>query len=405
MNTRLNTRHGSAEVTLPSDREILITRRFDAPQSAVWRALTEPQHLLRWWGPRWCPMVSCEVDLRDGGSWRYVCRGDDGVELGWHGEYREIDAGSTDRHHRGLRGVPRRGVVEHDDARGGRRRDHAAHAGAALLAGESRRAPPVGHGGRHAGDVRPARRAPRGPPVAPPSGSAVWPSGSAGAWTACVPTSGTFPPRATGGRRATSSDTSSAGCRGSSAAPAWRSPQDRPPRPTRPRHGTTSPASCSACSTTRRVASKELDFGPPGRMTTENAIGMVVTGDIVVHTWDLARATGQDETLDPVEVSAMYEGMQAIDEMLRSSGHYGPEGAGARRRRRADEAHRVHRPHALNCGAEYSPADEATLWWNRGSSNMDEIIVGVDESDTATRRSAGGRSSWPSRPVASRCTS
>jgi uncharacterized protein (TIGR03086 family) len=72
-------------------------------------------------------------------------------------------------------------------------------------------------------------------------------------------------------------------------------------------------------------AAQEFDFGPPGRMTVENAIGMVITGDIVVHTWDLARATGQDETLDPEEVSAMYAGMQAIDEMLRASGHYGPK--------------------------------------------------------------------------------
>ena len=73
------------------------------------------------------------------------------------------------------------------------------------------------------------------------------------------------------------------------------------------------------------VAQREFDVGPPGVMTVERAIAMIITGDIVIHTWDLARATGLDETLDPVMVGAMYAGMQAIDEMLRTSGHYGPK--------------------------------------------------------------------------------
>ena len=83
------TRHGSATVELPSDTEILITRSFEAPRSLVWELLTTPRHLLRWWGPGHCPLVACEVDLRPGGTWRYVCRmvgGEaDGEELAWHG--------------------------------------------------------------------------------------------------------------------------------------------------------------------------------------------------------------------------------------------------------------------------------------------------------------------------------
>ena len=52
---------------------------------------------------------------------------------------------------------------------------------------------------------------------------------------------------------------------------------------------------------------------------------MIGTGDVLLHTWDLARATGQDETLDAVEVERMLAGMASIDEaMLRNSGHYGP---------------------------------------------------------------------------------
>lgn len=54
------------------------------------------------------------------------------------------------------------------------------------------------------------------------------------------------------------------------------------------------------------------------------AIDTFVTGDVLVHTWDLARATGQDERLDPTEVHRMLEGMLPMDEVLRSSGHYGP---------------------------------------------------------------------------------
>ena len=68
----MTTRHGSATVTLPSDREILITRTFDAPAALVWDALTQPRHLLRWWGPDYCPLVACDVDFRVGGDWRYL---------------------------------------------------------------------------------------------------------------------------------------------------------------------------------------------------------------------------------------------------------------------------------------------------------------------------------------------
>ena len=59
--------------------------------------------------------------------------------------------------------------------------------------------------------------------------------------------------------------------------------------------------------------------------TVESAIGSFVLGDVVIHTWDLARATGLDETLDPDEVHAMLEGMLPMDEALRRSGHYGPK--------------------------------------------------------------------------------
>ena len=62
-----------------------------------------------------------------------------------------------------------------------------------------------------------------------------------------------------------------------------------------------------------------------GTHPVATAIEMFVAGDVFLHTWDLARATGQDETLDPQRVHDMLEGMKPMDEVLRSSGHYGPK--------------------------------------------------------------------------------
>ncbi len=71
------------------------------------------------------------------------------------------------------------------------------------------------------------------------------------------------------------------------------------------------------------VATREVDM-PMGRVTVEQAVDMICTSDVFLHTWDLARATGLDETLDPDEVHALLVGMEPMDDLLRSSGHYGP---------------------------------------------------------------------------------
>ncbi len=84
-------RHGTATVTLPSDTEILITRSFDAPAELVFRAFTTPEHVKRWWGFETAVWEVCDIDLRVGGSWRYVVREGD-MEVGFHGVYREIEA-------------------------------------------------------------------------------------------------------------------------------------------------------------------------------------------------------------------------------------------------------------------------------------------------------------------------
>ena len=63
---------------------------------------------------------------------------------------------------------------------------------------------------------------------------------------------------------------------------------------------------------------------PMGPQTFEVAIDLLVTGDVLVHTWDLARAAGLDERLDADAVHRMLDGIEAMDEPMRASGHYGP---------------------------------------------------------------------------------
>lgn len=72
------------------------------------------------------------------------------------------------------------------------------------------------------------------------------------------------------------------------------------------------------------VSGGEHEFGPMGRSTLADVTDRIYTADIFLHRWDLARATGQDETLDPERCAAMYDGMLPMDEALRASGHYGP---------------------------------------------------------------------------------
>jgi uncharacterized protein YndB with AHSA1/START domain len=84
------TSSGTATVTLPTDTQILITREFDAPKHLVYRAWTTPELVKRWWHANRGEVTLAEIDLRVGGMWRYVSRSEDGFEVGFHGEYREI---------------------------------------------------------------------------------------------------------------------------------------------------------------------------------------------------------------------------------------------------------------------------------------------------------------------------
>jgi uncharacterized protein YndB with AHSA1/START domain len=80
------------KVTTPSDREIRLTRVFDAPRHLVFEAMTKPEHIKRWWGRLGdgYSVPVCEVDLRPGGQWRFVNRTPQGESVTFYGVYREI---------------------------------------------------------------------------------------------------------------------------------------------------------------------------------------------------------------------------------------------------------------------------------------------------------------------------
>jgi uncharacterized protein YndB with AHSA1/START domain len=81
----------SFTVTTPSDREIRMTRLFDAPRWLVFEAMTKPEHVREWWGRLGdgYSVPVCEIDLRPGGKWRFVNRHPKG-EVTFYGEYQEI---------------------------------------------------------------------------------------------------------------------------------------------------------------------------------------------------------------------------------------------------------------------------------------------------------------------------
>ncbi|MGH9703827.1 MAG: SRPBCC family protein [Candidatus Acidiferrales bacterium] len=84
---------GTLKVTTPSPREIAMTRVFDAPRRLVFEAFTQPELVKQWLlGPPGWTMPVCEIDLRVGGSYRYVWRNSSGKEMGMGGVYREIVA-------------------------------------------------------------------------------------------------------------------------------------------------------------------------------------------------------------------------------------------------------------------------------------------------------------------------
>jgi uncharacterized protein YndB with AHSA1/START domain len=101
----------NADQTPNLDREIVLSRVFDAPRELVFEAMTRPELLKRWFGPHGWNLVVCEVDFRVGGAWRYVLEGPDGRSMGMGGEYREIVPGLSTVHTEAMDDYPGDSVV------------------------------------------------------------------------------------------------------------------------------------------------------------------------------------------------------------------------------------------------------------------------------------------------------
>jgi uncharacterized protein YndB with AHSA1/START domain len=86
--TGSNEKNSDATNAVASD--LIITRIFDAPRELVWKAWTEPGHLMRWWGPKGYTSPVCEIDLKVGGKYLYCMRSPEGKEFWSTGVYQEI---------------------------------------------------------------------------------------------------------------------------------------------------------------------------------------------------------------------------------------------------------------------------------------------------------------------------
>ena len=106
----------------------------------------------------------------------------------------------------------------------------------------------------------------------------------------------------------------------------------------------TSRARCRRCSTTPPRPSEVLSNRHIGDVPLPQAVSRFFTGDVFMHTWDLARATGQDDTLDPERCAVMLAGMEPIEDVHARQRPVRRRGRGARRRGRADEDAGLHRP-------------------------------------------------------------
>jgi uncharacterized protein YndB with AHSA1/START domain len=145
------------KVTTPSDREIMMTRVFDAPRSLVFDCYTRPELLKRWLhGPDGWLLVVCDNDLRVGGAFRWVWRNADGREMGMGGVHREIVRPER---------IVRTELFDQDWTGGeavgtlaftARRQDHGCDHSALCVAGGTRRRPQVRHGERHHREQRQA---------------------------------------------------------------------------------------------------------------------------------------------------------------------------------------------------------------------------------------------------------
>jgi uncharacterized protein (TIGR03086 family) len=323
--------HGALTIATPTDREIVMTRAFDAPRHLVFEALTRPELVRRWLGVfgEWS-METCEIDLRVGGAYRYVWRGLGGKRMGMGGVYRAVE--------------PTARLVATEQF------DESWYPGEALVTTVLTQ-----QGARTTITTTELYQSREARDTALASGME---RGVAAGYDALEALLAAVPPREVIAERyrarADAFERKIAAVRpdqwsNQSPCAAWTARDvvghiiDMHGVMMRPLERELSPAPSletdplSAFRAARAdveallndpaVAGTEID-APMGRMTVEQHVDQVPSTDMVLHGWDLARATGQDDAIDPAEVEGLWAAMNAIPadlmEQFRTPGAFGP---------------------------------------------------------------------------------
>lgn len=327
MSTTPNGHRNETGITVdPVLPTIVITREFEAPPERVFRAHTDPDLVVQWLGPRSLSMEIERYDARTGGSYRYLNRDDDGNEYAFHGVFHEVRPVERIVQTFTYEGMPDSVSLEtavFEDL-GGRTRLTAT----SLLDSVESRDGMIASGaetGIREGYERLDELLDR------PQASAAADEHRrvaaaftervrgvpAGAWDAPAPCEGWvardvvrhlvewFPGFLKTG---TGIELPQGPSVDDDPVAAWQVHND----------------AVQALLDDPATAGKTLSHPETGDLPLDQAVDRFYTGDVFMHTWDLARATGQDERLDPDKCAALLAGMLPLDEVLRRSGHYGP---------------------------------------------------------------------------------
>lgn len=325
MSTTHTTPRGETQIVAdPALPTIVITREFDAPPERVFRAYTDPDLVIQWLGPRGLTMRVDRYDARSGGSYRYVHSADDGTEYAFHGVFHEVRPDErivqTFTYEDWPDGVSLE-TTAFDDLGGGRTRITTKSLMDSLEARDAMLASGMESGVRDGHERLDALL--RGTAAADEHRRIA----------------GVFTDRVRGVRP--EAWDSPAPCEGWAARDVVRHLVEWFPDFLKAGAGVELPNGPSvdddpvaawtvhsdgvqALLDDPATTTKVLSNPHIGEVPLDQAVDRFYTADVFMHTWDLARATGQDERLDPKKCAQLLEGMLPMDDVLRGSGQFGP---------------------------------------------------------------------------------
>ncbi|MGP3967015.1 TIGR03086 family metal-binding protein [Streptomyces sp. 6N223] len=309
-----------ADPALPT---IVITREFDAPPERVFRAYTDPDLVVQWLGPRRLTMRIDQYDARSGGSYRYVHRADNGTEYGFHGVFHEVRPNERIVQTFTFEDWPDSVSLEtaaFEDL-GGRTRVTATSLMDSIEARDAMLASGAEGGVRDGHErlddlLRSTRAADEHRTVARVFSDRVR-GVPPGAWDNPAPCEGWVARDVVRHLVEWFPDFLKAGA--GIELPKGPSVDDDPVAA-----WTVHSDGVQALLDDPDTAKRVLSNPHIGEVPLDQAVDRFYTADVFMHTWDLARATGQDERLDPDKCTQLLEGMLPLDDLLRTSGQYGP---------------------------------------------------------------------------------